>query len=433
MTTAQELSGSSPGRRTLTEGLAGTTSSAPPAIQLRSIASFSGLPVLQLRSGGAPPPAGEAQGGDPAAAGGGRPLPEAVRLKMERAMGADFSAVRIHEGPEAQAQGALAFTQGTNIHFAPGQYQPETPAGQELLGHELGHVVQQAQGRVQGTRQGKGVAINDDSGLEREADEMGARAARAPEGGAAAPAQAKCATCGAPQGGEPEQSGGSEAAAGGCAACGGGAPAGTGEAKGAAPLQRKVDAAGATGGVVQLFPGDGMRPPGDCDWAKYLALLGTVEAAKAVVSMLGACAPGDNCMTLAMKIAAVAAEIAARVAREATCFRGGNTTHRQEIQNKINMLNRCYRFFSQSNCPQQLVEAMARVVERAMEVIAAAAMVVVAVALIALLIAAIIALVELIIAAGAVATVAAAAAAVLLLLGTISGQLSPSGPPGQTA
>src|SRR5690606_36670119 len=114
---------------------------------------------------------------------------------------------------------------------------------------------------------------------------------------------------------------------------------------------------------------------GDCDWAKYLALLGAVEAARAIVSMLGESAPGDNCMTRAMKIAAIAAEIAARGARDATCFRGGDAGHRQQVQDKINMMNRCYRFFSQSGCPQQLVEAMARVVERAMEVIATAAMV----------------------------------------------------------
>ncbi|HEX8110125.1 MAG TPA: DUF4157 domain-containing protein, partial [Kofleriaceae bacterium] len=45
-------------------------------------------------------------------AGGGTRLPEQVRVKMERSLGADFSAVRIHEGPQAAAMGALAYTQG---------------------------------------------------------------------------------------------------------------------------------------------------------------------------------------------------------------------------------------------------------------------------------------------------------------------------------
>jgi peptidoglycan hydrolase-like protein with peptidoglycan-binding domain len=109
----------------------------------------------------------------------GQPMPAQLRSHMEHALSADFSAVRIHQGPQAQALGALAYTKGTDIHFAPGQYQPDTRAGKELLGHELTHVVQQAQGRVAATTQAKGIAINNDPSLEREADEMGARVAQA--------------------------------------------------------------------------------------------------------------------------------------------------------------------------------------------------------------------------------------------------------------
>lgn len=114
--------------------------------------------------------------------GGGAEMPGDVRGKMEAAFGTDFSPVRIHEGPHAEAIGAQAYTQGTDIHFAPGQYQPSSQGGQELLGHELAHVVQQAEGRVKATTQAKGVDINADGSLEREADELGARAARG-EGG----------------------------------------------------------------------------------------------------------------------------------------------------------------------------------------------------------------------------------------------------------
>jgi hypothetical protein len=113
----------------------------------------------------------------------GTAIPAAVQAKMEQALGADFSSVRIHEGPEAQAMGALAYTQGTNIHFAPGQYEPGGQSGQELLGHELAHVVQQSQGRVRSTAQAKGVDINTDASLESEADEWGARAARGERAG----------------------------------------------------------------------------------------------------------------------------------------------------------------------------------------------------------------------------------------------------------
>ena len=114
----------------------------------------------------------------PQPSGSGTALPDDVRTQMEKAFGADFSAVRIHEGPQAAATGALAYTQGNDIHFQPGQYDPQSQRGRELLGHELTHVVQQSQGRVQSTTQARGVAINDDSSLEREADENGARAAK---------------------------------------------------------------------------------------------------------------------------------------------------------------------------------------------------------------------------------------------------------------
>jgi GNAT superfamily N-acetyltransferase len=95
---------------------------------------------------------------------------------MEAALGANFSDVRIHVGPEAASIGAIAFTWGTDIHFSPGQYNPHTPHGQFLLGHELTHVVQQRAGRVSNPF-GSGVAVVQDGALEAEADRMGRMAA----------------------------------------------------------------------------------------------------------------------------------------------------------------------------------------------------------------------------------------------------------------
>lgn len=105
-------------------------------------------------------------------------MPADVQAKMEESFSADFSNVRIHEDGEAESLGALAFTRGTDIHFAPGQYKPTDQKGQELLGHELTHVMQQSRGQVDAPTQAKGGrVINDDATLEREADEMGRRAA----------------------------------------------------------------------------------------------------------------------------------------------------------------------------------------------------------------------------------------------------------------
>jgi hypothetical protein len=109
--------------------------------------------------------------------GPGRPLPHPVRHRMEAALGADFSAVRVHVGPQAGRIGAVAFTTGTDIYFAPGRYQPETAQGLQLLGHELAHVVQQRQGRVRNPA-GSGVAVVRDRELEAEADRLGQMAAR---------------------------------------------------------------------------------------------------------------------------------------------------------------------------------------------------------------------------------------------------------------
>ena len=113
----------------------------------------------------------------PKASGAGNPLPQPVLQKMEAAFGTSFSDVRIHQSPQAQSIGAAAYTQGTDIHFAPGQYSPGSLDGQALLGHELTHVVQQRAGRVP-IPQGKGIPINADPGLESEADQLGAKAAR---------------------------------------------------------------------------------------------------------------------------------------------------------------------------------------------------------------------------------------------------------------
>jgi hypothetical protein len=66
---------------------------------------------------------------------------------MERGFGHDFRDVRVHAGPSdgalAQRINARAFTVGSDVFFAPGQFRPDSFGGQRLLAHELTHVVQQ--------------------------------------------------------------------------------------------------------------------------------------------------------------------------------------------------------------------------------------------------------------------------------------------------
>jgi hypothetical protein len=93
-------------------------------------------------------------------------LPDNLKAGVESLSGIDMSDVRVHYNSEKPAEvGALAYTQGTNIHVAPGQ--------ERHLPHEAWHVVQQVQGRVRPTFLMKEVSVNDDVGLEREADVMG--------------------------------------------------------------------------------------------------------------------------------------------------------------------------------------------------------------------------------------------------------------------
>lgn len=98
-------------------------------------------------------------------------LPDNLKSGIENLSGISMDHVRVHYNSDKPAQlHAHAYAQGSEIHVAPGQ--------EQHLPHEAWHVVQQAQGRVRPTMQMKmGVPVNDDQGLEQEADLMGGKAA----------------------------------------------------------------------------------------------------------------------------------------------------------------------------------------------------------------------------------------------------------------
>src|SRR5579883_770550 len=104
----------------------------------------------------------------------GRPLPKPLREKMESAFDTDFSDVRVHEDGNAEKIGAMAYTRGKNLHFAPGQFRPHSSEGQKIIGHELTHVIQQRSGQV--VAPSGAMPINTDSRLETEADRLGSQA-----------------------------------------------------------------------------------------------------------------------------------------------------------------------------------------------------------------------------------------------------------------
>ena len=97
-------------------------------------------------------------------------LPDNLKSGIETLSGYSMDDVKVHYNSEKPAQlNAYAYAQGTDIHLGAGQ--------EKHLPHEAWHVVQQKQERVKPTMQLQdGINVNDDQGLEKEADVMGAKA-----------------------------------------------------------------------------------------------------------------------------------------------------------------------------------------------------------------------------------------------------------------
>jgi hypothetical protein len=122
-------------------------------------------------------------------------LPGPLKAGLEALSGLPLDDVRVHRNSSLPAQlHAHAFARGKDIHLAPGQ--------DRHLPHEAWHVVQQKEGRVRATTQLRaGIEGNDETGLELEAEAMGARALRlgqAAFGVAASPRPAASFAAGAP-------------------------------------------------------------------------------------------------------------------------------------------------------------------------------------------------------------------------------------------
>jgi hypothetical protein len=104
--------------------------------------------------------------------------------------GHDFTDVRVHTDTEAAQSAAsvdaLAYTVGTDVFFAAGQYAPETSAGQQLLAHELTHVMQQGEGRGGGGISEKLEVGEAGDEYEQEADRVAAQVMRRASQGASA-------------------------------------------------------------------------------------------------------------------------------------------------------------------------------------------------------------------------------------------------------
>ena len=96
-------------------------------------------------------------------------MPDNLKASIESLSGFSMDDVRVHYNSSKPATvQALAYTQGTDIHVAPGQ--------EKHLPHEAWHVAQQMAGRVSPTTNINGMPVNDNAALEHEADMMGEKA-----------------------------------------------------------------------------------------------------------------------------------------------------------------------------------------------------------------------------------------------------------------
>lgn len=111
----------------------------------------------------------------------GQRLPTDVAARLSAALGVDISEAVIHTdaaaAEAAKSVNAHAFATGKDVFFAAGRYRPGTREGDELLAHELTHVVQDAEGRIP-SASGSGLTVSTpNQSHEREAERAGQDAA----------------------------------------------------------------------------------------------------------------------------------------------------------------------------------------------------------------------------------------------------------------
>lgn len=145
-TTSRELAGPAP---------RGSERAQPPSPVSRVAAAIGNRgfaqTIARMRDGAGIMPGGvvhpDVEAAIVAARGAGRRADPAATARVGTALGDSLTDVRVHADAAAAALArsvsARAFTVGSDIFFGAGEYQPATPAGRELLTHELVHVAQQ--------------------------------------------------------------------------------------------------------------------------------------------------------------------------------------------------------------------------------------------------------------------------------------------------
>lgn len=120
--------------------------------------------------------------------GGGTGLDKKTKGEMESGFGTDFSNVKIHTDSNAvhmsQELGAQAFTNGNDVYFNEGKYNPGSKEGKHLLAHELTHTVQQnrSSNKVQRYEKDNGWRYSPPAAVKRSINEIQAIVGTTPDG-----------------------------------------------------------------------------------------------------------------------------------------------------------------------------------------------------------------------------------------------------------
>lgn len=92
---------------------------------------------------------------------------------------------------------------------------------------------------------------------------------------------------------------------------------------------------------VKPGPGEGIEPPGDCGPGELAKLTAKVEQF-CKKERPKKCTSTDNEFIIQGKILVLQQCLSARSIRETQCFKGGDRSHRTEIENTKNQMNTCY-------------------------------------------------------------------------------------------
>ncbi len=177
-----------PGKVSLASRIAPTPSAA--AMPSTAPSASSRVPLVAMRAAipGSSPRADSIAEVEAARGSSGQPLPGGLRSDLERASSAELSSVRVHTGTEsaraASALGAKAYTDGQDIHFGAGKFEPSSRDGQELVAHEVAHTVQQRD--LSSVPQGKAAVSSPGDAAETQADSFAGAFARGDNGSSSA-------------------------------------------------------------------------------------------------------------------------------------------------------------------------------------------------------------------------------------------------------